>query len=300
MSKLHAYLLLMRPANVVTSVADVVAGIAISGIFLQWTLDGLINQGVISDILLLCLSTICLYAGGITFNDVFDYGIDKLERPERVIPSGKVSIKEASRLGSILLAFGVLLAVWVNTTAGWLAIFISIAALVYNKFGKHHPILGPPNMGLCRGLNLLLGISILPARTFEIWYVAIVPILYISAITMISRGEVHGSDRKPLYAAAALYCVVITLILLFAWNLNMVGFVFPFLLAFAFMIFKPLMSAIKEPSGPAIGKSVKAGVLALILMNAAWAASAGAWEPALFIVALLPLSIWLSKKYAVT
>jgi len=300
LKKLNSYLLLVRPANIVTSVSDVLAGIAISGIFLQWTLDGLLDQGVISSILLLSLSTICLYAGGIVFNDVFDYNLDKIERPERVIPSGKMSLKEASRLGSTLLAFGILFALWVNSSAGWLAVLISIAALVYNKFGKHHPLLGPPNMGLCRGLNLLLGISILPERIWEIWYVAIVPILYISAITMISRGEVHGSNRKPLYGAAALYVVVIGMILLFAWNMNMVGFAFLFLLAFAMMIFKPLLKAINEPTGPAIGKSVKAGVIALILMNAAWAASAGAWEPALFIVALLPLSIWLSKKYAVT
>jgi len=300
MKKLHAYLLLTRPANIVTSVADVLAGISISGIFLQWTLNGLLHEGIIANVFLLCLSTICLYAGGIVFNDVFDYKLDLVERPERVIPSGIVSIREASRLGSILLVFGILIARCVNTSAWWLSILIAISALVYNKWGKHHPLLGPPNMGLCRGLNLLLGVSIYPVILGEIWYVAIVPILYISAITMISRGEVHGSGRNPLYGAAVLYLIVIAMILSFAWNMNMVAFAFPFLLAFAFMIFKPLILAIKNPTGAAIGKSVKAGVIALILMNAAWAASAGAWEPALIIVLLLPLSIWLSKKYAVT
>ena len=80
----------------------------------------------------------------------------------------------------------------------------------------------------------------------------------------------------------------------------MVGFAFPFLLAFAIMIFVPLFSAMKDPSGPRIGKAVKSGILALILMNAAWAAAAGAWIPALLITLLLPISMWLAKKYAVS
>ena len=36
------------------------------------------------------LSTIGFYGGGIVFNDIFDLELDKIERPERVIPSGKV------------------------------------------------------------------------------------------------------------------------------------------------------------------------------------------------------------------
>ena len=67
MKRLRVYLLLMRPANIVTSVADVLAGIAISGIFLQETLA----DGTIGNIILLCLATIGLYGGGIVFNDVF-------------------------------------------------------------------------------------------------------------------------------------------------------------------------------------------------------------------------------------
>lgn len=286
----------MRPANIVTSVADVLAGIAISGIFLQETLA----DGTIGNIILLCLATIGLYGGGIVFNDVFDYELDRIERPERVIPSGQMSLKGASALASSLLAFGIIMALLVNITAAWFAIFISISALVYNKWGKHHPLLGPPNMGLCRGLNLLLGVSILPAALAGIWYVALVPILYISAITMISRGEVHGSGKRPLYGALALYSLVILMILIFAWNKGMIAFVIPFLAAFALMIFNPLIKAIDTPTGPAIGKSVKAGVMALILMNSAWAASTGAWSLAIFIVFLLPLSLWLSRRFAVT
>ncbi|MOA14346.1 hypothetical protein D3C78_1344430 [compost metagenome] len=66
------------------------------------------------------------------------------------------------------------------------------------------------------------------------------------------------------------------------------------------MIFTPLFIAMQDPSGPRIGKAVKSGVIALILMNAAWASAFGVLHVAIFIVILLPVSILLSKAFAVT
>jgi len=64
----------MRPANIVTSVADVLAGIAISGYLTNQTFH---IQNLLP-ILLLCFSTIGLYGGGVVFNDVFDAALDKI------------------------------------------------------------------------------------------------------------------------------------------------------------------------------------------------------------------------------
>ncbi|MNT67079.1 hypothetical protein D3C72_2051950 [compost metagenome] len=66
------------------------------------------------------------------------------------------------------------------------------------------------------------------------------------------------------------------------------------------MIFTPLFIAMQDPSGARIGKAVKSGVIALILMNAAWASAFGMLHIAIFIVLLLPVSILLSKAFAVT
>lgn len=64
--------------------------------------------------------------------------------------------------------------------------------------------------------------------------------------------------------------------------------------------FRKIIVAIKDPTGPNIGKTVKTGVLTLILMNAAWVSLSGQWEMAIFVVLLLPVSIRLGKKFAVT
>ena len=283
----------MRPANIVTSVADVLAGIAISGYFLGAGQEFL-------PVFLLCLSTIGLYGGGIVFNDVFDAELDKIERPERAIPSGAVSIGEATALGIILLGMGLLAAFAFSVWSGLIAFLILVFALIYNKFGKHHSFLGPLNMGLCRGLNLLLGISILSSSLQNHYFLGIIPLIYIFSITMISQGEVHGSNKNKLYTGAFLYLIVIGAILYSAYQQQNLLFATFFLLAFAWMIFKPLFVAINDPVGRNIGKAVKAGVISLILMDAAWASAYGQIYFAMLIAVLLPLSLWLAKRFAVT
>ncbi|MDB5120759.1 MAG: hypothetical protein JWN56_1977 [Sphingobacteriales bacterium] len=280
----------------VTAVADVLAGIALSGFFTT----GLFDVSHILPVLLLSISTALLYGGGVVFNDVFDADLDRVERPERSIPSGLISYKEAFTLGTILLLAGIVFAFTVNVVSGLLSLAITICALIYNKWGKHQSVIGPVNMGLCRGLNLLLGISIVSGSVSNWWFIAIVPIIYISSITMISRGEVHGSSSKPLYGASFLYALVIALILYFSFTKNTLIFALIFLLPFAWMIFKPLLKAIKMPSGPNIGKSVKAGVIALIVMDAAWTAASGSFYVAIIVALLLPISFWLARMFAVT
>ncbi len=284
---------LMRPANIVTSVADVLAGIAISGYFLTFETDYF-------PVLMLCIATIGLYGGGIVFNDVFDADLDKIERPERAIPSGAVKLKEAIFLGAFLLLSGIVAAFTIAALSGIIAILIAFFALLYNKYSKHHSFLGPLNMGLCRGLNLLLGVSIIAVSLNEWYFLGIVPLIYIFSITMISQGEVHGLNRNKLYAGAFLYLLVIGSMLYLSFNKGQVIIALFFIIPFAWMIFRPLFIAIKEPLGKNIGKAVKAGVISLILMDAAWSAVFGSPVAAICIALLLPLSLWLAKRFAVT
>lgn len=285
----------MRPANIITSIADVLAGIAISG----YLANENFSQNYISPILLLIISTIGLYGGGVVFNDVFDAELDKIERPERAIPSGVISIKEAVLLGVILLLVGIVAAFVVSVVSGLFAFSIVVAALLYDKWSKHNAFAGPLNMGLCRGLNLLLGISIVISSIYGWWFLAIVPVIYIAAITMVSRGEVHGGSKSILYAAALFYCLVIGSIL-FLSRMEMIWWTILFLLPFSWMIFSALIRAIRLPTPKNIGKAVKAGVIALIIMNASWAAAFGAVTLAFLILLLLPVSLWLAKIFAVT
>lgn len=283
----------MRPANIVTAISDILAGIAISGFFLSSPEDH-------SSVVWLILSTMGLYGGGVVMNDVFDADLDAIERPERPIPSGLISRAEATTLGVSLLVAGTVFAFLASVLSGILAMVIAVAALVYDRWAKHDSVLGPLNMGVCRGLNLLLGISILPTSVADHWYLAIVPIIYIAAITMISRGEVHGGKKITMYAAAVFYLAAMCGILYVSLQHGQTIGTLLFILIWAFMVFLPLKNAISKPEGRLIGRAVKAGVLALILMNAAWASAFGVTYLALIIILLLPLSVLLARVFAVT
>jgi 4-hydroxybenzoate polyprenyltransferase len=292
--QLTGYLRLMRPANIVTAIADVLAGFTIAN-----ALD-LFSATDSSSLVFLIISTAFLYGGGVVLNDVFDAELDKIERPERPIPSGLIKKSSAAIFGTLLLLIGIASAFLAGVTPGFIALAIAIAAVVYDKWNKHHPFFGPLNMGICRGLNLILGMSIDNETVLLFWRFALVPVIYIFAITMISRGEVHGGSKKTLYVAAILYTLVIFTILAASLLDENLILTFPLILLFAIMIFRPLGKAMSHPDGPSIGKAVKAGVLSLIIMDASWAAATGNWQFALIILALLPLSILLAKLFAVT
>jgi 4-hydroxybenzoate polyprenyltransferase len=290
---LKALLSLTRPANLVTAVADVLAGMAIAGYFL-------LPEPAVAPVSWLALATVGLYGGGVVFNDVFDAELDAIERSERPIPSGVVPKQTAGLLGIGLLVIGIAASFLVNQTAGLLAIGITVASLVYDRFGKHHSLLGPINMGLCRGLNLLLGVSVLPNEVIPWIWVGVVPVAYIAAITMISRGEVHGGSPVTLRVAGLLYALVIGCVAALAQRQQHLGTALPFLFLFGYYIFPPLWRAVKEPVGRNIGLAVKAGVLSLIVMNAAWVAAFASFPLAFLVFCLLPLSRLLAKVFAVT
>lgn len=299
MNRVIGYLRLMRPANIVTAVADILAGIAIAGTlyFSRFDTDAIV---------LLCISTSFLYGGGVVMNDVFDAELDKIERPERPIPSGLIRKSSATIFGVLLLVIGIVFAAVADLNQQRFPVSLIIAALIaifavtYDKWMKHHSFFGPLNMGVCRGLNLLLGMSIYTPVVTHFWFLALVPVVYIFAITMISRGEVHGGKRTTLYIAALLYAIVVLAILAVSFNEGTLLKSVPFVAFFVIMIFVPLQRAIKSPIGPNIGKAVKSGVISLIIMNASWAAAVDNLMLAFVIIFLLPVSLFLARMFAVT
>ena len=290
---LRPYLQLLRPANLVTAVADILAGYCLA----VW----LASSGTDASPALawLCLSTLGLYGGGVVLNDFFDADLDAIERPERPIPSGRVRKSDVGWFGFGLLLLGVLAAVPAGGYSWQIAAVVAGLTVLYNRFAKHHVFVGPLVMGLCRGGNLLLGMS--AATEALAWGgVAAVPVAYIFAITLVSQGEVHGGVTWKLYVGLLLFVAV--QLVQGAWSFwgGNGLLTLPFVAVHAVFLYPPLFRAIQHPVGPNIGKAVKAGVISLILMDAAWAAVTGQVWAALAIAALLPVSRFLALKFAVT
>lgn len=295
---LKGYLSLIRPANLPTAAADIFAGTSIAGIYAGFSSSNL-NYPFSFDLFLLVIASLLLYAGGVVLNDVFDLEIDRLERPERAIPSGLVPRKRAALFGSILLLTGVVLAFMVNSLSGIITVVLTFFIVSYDYYSKHKLYLGPINMGVCRGLNLLLGISIL--GTVHSLEFTILPLIYIAAITLISKGEVHGDNKNHIVLAGVLYALVICLTAFFiASKTSNIIQTLPFLALLSFLIYKPLFGAYKDNSPKRIKKAVIGGVLSLIVLDATIAVGFSHFIIGILIILLLPLSIVLSRLFAVT
>jgi 4-hydroxybenzoate polyprenyltransferase len=301
--RLHAALALLRPANVATALADVLAGAAVGTSAAATAPPGL---GW------LLLSTAGLYAGGVVLNDVFDREIDARERPERPIPSGRVQAWQAAALGAALLGIGIAAGLAVGPVPAGVAAATVAAVLVYDAWGKHHPFMGPLNMGLCRALNLMLGVAIVPSALVWAWPLGLLPLTYIAAVTMVSRGEVHGGRRPVIAAATALVSLVglgLVVIALGGAAITVTARIdtplhrlWALALATALLLrVIPTFLRAAATSAPAdIRHAVRTGVLSLVLLDAVIAASYAGIMSSLAVLATGALAWWLARLFAVT
>lgn len=289
-----AYLQLTRPANVVTAMADILAGASVA--------IAIGNGAALpAGLILLIVASACLYAGGVVFNDVFDSALDAVERPERPIPSGRASRKGAALFGLALMLGGIGFAAAVGWPSAMLALSIAALAILYDARAKHHTFAGPLCMGLCRGLNLLLGMSLVVTALAAWWPLMLVPVLYIAAITAISQGEVHGGSRLTGWIANALLLAVIGgLVLLGIAPAYSMFAALPFILYFAWRVWPPFVRAARTPEPKFIRAAVRAGVLSLICLDAAIGSGFGGLLYGIGVLLLLPISLGLAKLFAVT
>jgi 4-hydroxybenzoate polyprenyltransferase len=284
----RAYLELVRPANVVTALADILAGFAVAGFVNHQALPWLLA------------ATACLYAGGVVLNDVFDRETDRRERPERPIPSGRVSPAAAGALGVALLLAGILAASAATTAAAAIAALTAGCILLYDAWGKRHVLAGPVNMGMCRGLNLLLGVAAAPAVLRTAWPLALLPLLYITAVTALSRGEVHGGRRGiGGFALISLGVVLIALLGLSArggqwWAGTALT------LVLGWRVLPAFWAAYRVPEPGPIRHAIKTGVLSLVLLDAVIGTVYGGAAYGLLILATAVAAGSLARIFSVT
>lgn len=183
---------LLRLGNVFTAASNVIAGFLL--VYGQWKPAGALAALVGASML--------LYAAGMALNDAFDAPLDARERPERPIPSGRISRRAAWTVGWSLLALGLALAALAGTLAAHLGPLVvagclGLTIVLYDGSLKFTAA-GPAAMGGCRALNVLLGASAAPdfvASQPGAWMYAAGVGAYTAVLTTIARGETDSAAR---------------------------------------------------------------------------------------------------------
>jgi 4-hydroxybenzoate polyprenyltransferase len=304
------YLQLIRLPAVFTAAADIFLGFLLNHASLQpWR-----------EFALLVASSACLYSSGMVWNDVFDRRVDATERPERPIPSRRVSVAAAVVLATVLMLLGVAAA----GVVGWLqggraagggfqslkiAGLLTICILAYDGLLKR-TVAGPVAMGACRFLNVMLGASAHSA-TIAVWsrpqtLVAACLGIYVAGITWFARSEAGRSRRGGLAAAAGLVnlglLALLGVVLTHPWRGEPnVGAVFAVLGAVILVIDCRLAAAIAAPSPGKVQTAVKSMIFSLVLLDATIVfAQTGRAVYALATAALLVPSVIISRWISAT
>ena len=218
-------------------------------------------------------SSALLYAAGMALNDYADAELDAEERPERPIPSGRISRSTALAIATGLTAGGLALAAAGGRAR--LAVAVPLTAMVwtYDLQAKGTPA-GPVVMGACRGLDVVMGGAgrgwrrTLPAAGLLA--------LHTASVTRLSTGEVHGATRGA--AAAALAVTGLT-------GAGVVrGATAPALAAAAATAYAGTCgpaqaAAVQDPAAPTVRTATRAGISAMVPLQAALAARSGRPAP---------------------
>ena len=102
--RLHAWLQLVRLPNLFTVPGDPLVGYVLA----LWTLHGPEPTPIsLGQALWVVLASVTLYAGGLISNDLFDLEEDRRDRPERPLPSGRVSVRSALVAAIVMFIGGI-------------------------------------------------------------------------------------------------------------------------------------------------------------------------------------------------
>lgn len=131
----------------------------------------------------------CLvYAGGATFNDVFDAAFDAQRRPERAIPRGAISRSAAGWLAALEMLAGLALLTAAGASPAWSA---GLAATILAYDWIHKRWIG--SVVLMAGCRVLLACALatIPGRAFSAAFIGWVAVLfaYIVTLSLIARWE---------------------------------------------------------------------------------------------------------------
>ncbi len=149
----NPYLKIIRPFNcVMGALAVVLVAIIVNGLNL---ID--YSQEVILGMAVVFLSM----AGGNVLNDYYDRDVDLINHPNRPIPSGEISPKNAVVYGTVLFSIALFLALLINPCALAIAAYAQIIMLLYESSLKKEGFVGNVAISILVGMIFIFGGAII-------------------------------------------------------------------------------------------------------------------------------------------
>ena len=103
------------------------------------------------------ISVFLISASILVMNDYFDVETDKINAPNRPIPSNLVTTNEALYFSLLLLFTGILLSYLINVTVLLISIVLAVIGFLYNRYFKKSGLLGNLMVSFSVGMTFIYG-----------------------------------------------------------------------------------------------------------------------------------------------
>jgi 4-hydroxybenzoate polyprenyltransferase len=287
--KLRTLLDLARVSNLPTVWSNVLAGAVLA----SSDVDTL-------PLVVAALAGSLLYSGGMFLNDAFDAEIDARERPERPLPSGRITRTTVFVLGfgllaaalAVLVAFAALARPGAELVGTGLA--VAVFVLIYDRFHKG-VAWSPVVMGLCRAGLYLLGAFAAGGAARPVLLPALSLLFYVVGLTHVARFEnasAVGRAWPTAFVFAPALVVLATTDYGSASTLRLVLLAMTLVVQVAWTL-RALRLA--RAGGPAIGRSVVALIAGISLVDAAFIDSRGQGVAVVAALAAFGLTLRLQR-----
>jgi 4-hydroxybenzoate polyprenyltransferase len=176
--KLKNYLQLCRVSNLPTVWTNVLAALLLSGSFSS------------DSFFLLALSLSLFYSGGMCLNDFFDAEPDRVSKPLRPIPAGKISLQNAGIFSTLLLGSGLFILLFLPFSRGFFSGLLLLSLIfIYNFLHKKYPA-SILLMASCRFMVFAISALAVTGKIGNVILLAgTVQYLYTLSISAVARAE---------------------------------------------------------------------------------------------------------------
>ncbi len=158
MNRLFASIQILRPLNIILS------------LFAVFIAAWLVN-GITSPLLpYTALVVLCFAGASNILNDVLDIHIDEVNRPDRVLSSGRLKVRDALIIMSILYALGIMATSYLHPLGRQIALILVLPLLVlYTPLFKRLPFIGNLVVGSILGLVFLFTEGAIIGHVDKMW-----------------------------------------------------------------------------------------------------------------------------------
>ncbi len=225
------------------------------------------------------LSAALIAAWGNVINDAHDVDIDKINKPHRPIPSGRLTIHGAVFWGYILAVAGLYIGFDLGFSQGFIALTVTLILWSYSLWWKRLPLIGNLAIALCSGLAFIYGALTVSNLTIGIMPAIFAFLIHLSReiikdIEDLEGDQALGAKTLPLSLGVgkSLNAAVMVLILLIILTplpfiLDLLGNIY--LAAVIALVDAPLIALIVYLKGePEKSKMKKASAILKLIMAA--------------------------------